>query len=433
MQPSSFLPALRHRNFRLFFAGQSVSLIGTWMQQVAIAWVVYLTTDRNPLWLGVAAFSAQIPTFFLAPFAGVLVDRMNRHHLILFTQSLAMIQAVIVTLLAFTGLIEVWHIIVLNLFMGAVNACDIPARQAFLFDLVGESEDLSNAIALNSTMVNGARLIGPALAGLMLKFTSPATCFLVNASSYLAVLTALSAIRLPRPSGIIVPKPLWSGLVEGVRYAYRFPPIRALLLLATVGSFFGSSYMVLMPVFSTRILHGDETTLGFLHSAAGCGALLAAFLLATRKSIRGLPDWIAFAPAVLGLGLIGFSFSTWLWLSFLLVLINGFAVMTHMAATNTVLQSIVDVDKRGRVMSLYTVAFMGMIPMGSLLTGFLASKIGAPTMVRISGVCLVIGAVIFLLRLHRIRALMHPIRSLEASADRTPAIPTNRRDENAKM
>jgi len=410
MQVASVWRALRHRNFRRFFAGQALSLIGTWMQQTALAWLIYAKTD-SPGWLGVVGFAAQIPTFFLAPIAGVYVDRWNRHRLIIATQTLAMLQAIAITALAFADAITVERVICLNLFLGVIYAFDIPARQAFLFDLVGASEDLSNAIALNSSMVNGARLIGPALAGLMLLQSSPAVCFLINALSYLAVLASLLAIRLP-PARLnsTPPRHMLTDLAEGFGYAFRFRPVRALLLLAMTISFLGSSYSVLMPVFAQEILRGDSDTYGFLNSAAGSGALLAATLLASRKNIAGLGEWIALAPALLGMGLIGLSFSQMFWLSLLIVMVNGFAVMTHMAASNTVLQSIVDENKRGRVMSLYTVAFMGTLPLGSLTSGFVASQLGPAITVRICGVCCILCALVFFARLHKIREMIHPMR-----------------------
>jgi MFS family permease len=400
--------ALTHRNFRLFFLGQGISLIGTWMQQVALAWLVFELTG-SPFWLGLVGFAGQLPTFFLAPVAGVLIDRTERHRLLLFTQTLAMSQALVVAVLALSGAITVWEILPLSMFLGLVNAFDMPGRQAFLTDLVGRGGDLGNAIALNSSLVNGARLVGPALAALLLARAGPAACFVVNAASYVAVLAALLAMRdVPRRSGRPA-APLAQGLGEGFRYAFGFPPIRALLLLLALISLAGMPFTVLLPVFATRVLHGGAETLGLLSAASGAGALCAALMLASRRSVLGLGRWIAIAPAISGLGLIGFGFSTSLWLSMLLLAIVGFAMMAHMAASNTILQTIVEEDKRGRVMSLYTMAFFGTMPLGSLLAGTLADHLGAPMTVLVCGCVCMAGSVFFSLQLPALRQSVRPI------------------------
>jgi MFS family permease len=402
------LRAFAHRNFRLFFAGQSISLIGTWMQQVAMAWVVYLMTG-SAWWLGLAGFAGQLPMFFLTPVTGVLVDRWNRHRLVLLTQTLAMLQAFLIAYLALAELIALWHILALSVFLGIVNAFDMPARQAFLVELVAGQENLANAIALNSSMVNAARLVGPALAGLLLSQTSAGVCFLVNALSFLAVLAGLLAMRVPRSARQRHRVPLSAGLREGLVYAFGFAPIRAILLLVALVSLVGLSYTVLLPVFAIEVLGGGPDTLGFLSAAAGVGALASALVLAARRSVVGLGRWIALAPGGFGLGLIALSFSRSLWLSLLLLVFNGFAVMMHLAASNTVVQTIVEEDKRGRVMSLYILAFMGVSPFGSLLAGYGAEVLGAPGMVRIAGVCCITGSVLFTLALPALRERVRPI------------------------
>jgi MFS family permease len=400
--------AFAHRNFRLFILGQGVSLIGTWMQQVAVAWLVFLLTG-SPAWLGVAAFAGQIPSLLVAPVAGVLVDRWNRHRLLLLTQTLAMLQAFLMAALALLQVIDVWQIVALNLLLGVVNSFDMTARQAFLTEMVARKEDLANAIALNSSLVNGTRLVGPALAGFVVAWAGPGVCFLVNGLSYLAVLVALLAMRVPprRRDGPHVG--LLRGLREGFAYAFGFGPIRALLLLLALVSLVGMSYSVLLPVFATAVLRGGAETLGILNAASGLGALAAAVALASRRSVVGLGRWVTVAPALFGAALIGFSFAAALWLAAPLLAVVGFAMMMQMAATNTILQTIVAEEWRGRVMSYYTVAFLGMAPLGSLLGGALADAVGAPLVVRLAGGGCIVASVVFALRLSHLRALVRPI------------------------
>jgi MFS family permease len=400
--------ALAHRNFRLFFLGQGVSLVGTWMQQVALQWLVYTLTNRSAYWLGLVGFSGQAPALFLAPVAGVLVDRWNRHRLVVVTQTLAMLQAFAVAVLALTGVVTPAQIIVLSLLLGVINVFDMTGRQAFLTDMVERREDLANAIALNSSMVNAARLVGPALAGLVLAQTSAGVCFLFNGLSYLAVLAALLAMRVqPRP--LPARRRLAEGLREGLAYVFRFPPIRDVLLLLALVSLAGTSYGVLLPVFATEILGGRAGTLGLLGSAAGVGALAGAVFLAARPTVLGLGKWIALCPVLMGLALMAFSFSDRLLPSLLLLALAGFAMMVQMAASNTLLQTLVEEDKRGRVMSLYTLAFLGMVPLGSLLAGALASAVGAPAAVRLGAACCTAGGLLFAARLPALRALVRPI------------------------
>ncbi len=400
--------ALSHRNYRLFFGGQSISLIGTWLQLTAVSWLVFRLTHSSFL-LGVVGFTSRIPTFLFASFAGVLVDRWNRHRLLLATQVFSMIQAVILAVLVLTDTIAVWHIIALTLSLGLVNAFDVPARQSFLVEMIERREDLGNAIALNSSMVNGARLVGPSVAGILIAAMGEGMCFFLNALSFVAVIAALLAMRIAPKARGGHKTPLWRGLTEGYRYAFGFVPIRSLLLLLALISFMGMPYTVLMPVFAGKILHGGPQTLGFLLGATGVGALAGAMFLASRRSVLGLGRIIVIASILFGMGLIGFSFSRLFVLSAILMVVTGFGMMVEMTSTNTVLQTIVDEDKRGRVMSFYTMAFMGMVPFGSLFAGSLASAIGAPETTMIGGISCILGSVLFARKLPALRKIVRPI------------------------
>ena len=367
-------PALRLRNYRLFFAGQGISLIGTWMTQIATIWLVYNLT-KSPLMLGVVGFSSQIPSFFLAPIGGVFVDRFSRHRTLIGTQILAMIQSLALAVLALTGVIQVWHIIALSLVQGFINAFDAPARQAFVPELVERKEDLANAIAINSTMFNGARLIGPAIGGLLLAKVGASYCFLIDGISYIAVLIALLAMQVkPKKMAVINTNP-WQRIKEGFVYTFGFPPIRAILLLSALVIFMGMQYTIFVSIFAEEILKGGAETLGFLMAASGVGALAGGIYLASRKTVLGLGQIIAVAPAILGIGLIGFSFSRFLPLSLFAMLFIGLGTIMQVAASNTVLQTIVEDDKRGRLMSFFTMLFLGMSPFGNLLGGALAQHI----------------------------------------------------------
>jgi MFS family permease len=406
--PQFILRALRYRNYRLYFGGQGISLIGTWMQQVAMSWLVYRLTN-SAVMLGVVSFSSQIPTFVLTPFGGLLADRKNRHRILLATQTLAMLQAFALAALVLTRSVEVWHIIVLGIFSGCVNAFDIPTRQSFLLDMIEKREDLSNAIALNSSLFNAARLVGPSVAGVVIAVAGEGVCFLLNGLSFLAVLAALLAMRI-RPQKI-EPKtanPL-RGLREGVAYAFGFAPIRSILLLVALASVAGVPYVALMPVFARDVLHGGSHTQGFLMSAVGLGALTGALFLASRKNVRGLGKIIAASAALFGAGLIIFSFSRTLWLSLLAMSLTGFGMMVQMASSNTVLQTLADDDKRGRVISLYATAFIGMAPLGALLAGFVARHIGAPHTLMIGGLFCILGALLFARHLPSWRQMVRPI------------------------
>jgi MFS family permease len=400
--------ALSHRNYRLFFGGQSISLIGTWLQLTAISWLVFRLTQSSFL-LGVVGFASRIPTFLFASLAGVLVDRWNRHSLLVATQVFSMIQALVLAVLVLTDRIAVWHIVVLALFLGFVNAFDVPVRQSFVVDMIERREDLGNAIALNSSMVNGARLVGPAVAGVLIATLGEGMCFLLNALSFVAVIAALLAMRIAPKAREGQKTPLWQGLTEGYRYAFGFVPIRSLLLLLALVSFMGMPYTVLMPVFAGKILHGGPQTLGFLLGATGVGALAGTMFLASRRSVLGLGRIIVIASILFGMGLIGFSFSRLFVLSEILMVVTGFGMMVQMTSTNTVLQTLVDEDKRGRVMSFYTMAFMGMVPFGSLFAGSLASAIGAPETVMVGGISCILGSALFAKKLPVIRRMVRPI------------------------
>ena len=405
----SVIRALRHRNFRLYFGGQCISLVGTWVQQIALGWTVYQLTHSGFL-LGVVGFAGQIPVFLVTPLAGVFIDRYNRHRILLTTQSLAMLQAFALTGLAFTHSLNVWGIVALNVFAGVVLAIDLPTRQSFIVEMVDHRPDLPNAIALNSFTVNGARMLGPAIAGLLLAAVSPSVCFLINAVSYLAVLAALLAMRLkPAERPVSHPTRAHHQLLEGFRYAFGFLPIRTLLLVVALVSLAGMPYSVLMPIFAAERFHGGAHTLGFLMVAPGVGALSAAIYLALRKTILGSGARIALGAVVFGAGLTVFSQSHWIALSFVALCFTGFGLIVQLALCNTVLQTIVDDDKRGRVMSLYTMAFMGMAPFGSMLAGSLASSIGAPRTVLLGGLVCILGGLFFATKLPALRQFIRPI------------------------
>jgi MFS family permease len=400
--------ALKHRNYRLFFYGQGISLVGTWMQQIALSWLVYRMTSSVFL-LGVVGFSSQIATFILAPFAGVIADRHHRHRLLLITQIAAMVQASILTVLVFAHVIAVWHIIALSLLMGFINAFDLPVRQAFTVDMISERDDLGNAIALNSTMVNMARLIGPSIGGILIAVAGEGACFLLNALSYVAVIISLVMMNIPERPSRGKGKPIWKELKEGFHYTVDFMPIRSILILLSIASLVSGGAQVLMPVFAKDIFHGGAQTLGFLMASSGSGALIGAVYLAGRKNVLGLGKVIAAASVLFGVGIFGFAAAPLMGLSMVLLLISGFGLMVQMAACSTVLQTIVDEDKRGRVMSLYTMSFMGTMPFGSLLAGALAHQWGAPRVLMAGGLWAIAGALLFASQLARIRELARPV------------------------
>jgi MFS family permease len=381
--------ALRHRNYRLFFSGQSISLIGTWLTRVATSWLIYRLTGSAML-LGVVGFAGQIPTFLLAPLAGVLVDRWDRYRVLVVTQILAMVQSALLAGLALTGVINVWHVLALSVFQGLINAFDMPARQSLVVQMVEDRADLPNAIALNSSMVNAARLLGPAIAGVVIAAVGEGWCFLADALSYGAVITSLLFMRItPRPR-VAKSTRVLSEMAEGFRYVAGSPPIRSVLLLLSVVSVMGVPYMVLLPVVAREVLRGGPGTLGALTAASGVGALGSALYLATRRSVQGLERVIVAAAALFAVGLVGFSRAGTLWLALPLMFVTGVGMMLQTAASMTLIQTSVDEDKRGRVMSLVAMTYFGSLPFGSLLAGVLAGRIGAENTILAGGavVCL---------------------------------------------
>ncbi len=401
--------ALKHRNYRLFFVGQGTSLVGTWLTRVATAWLVYRLTS-SALLLGIVGFAGQIPTFLLAPFAGVLVDRWDRHRVLVVTQALAMVQSALLAWFALRGTITVWHVLVLSAFQGLINAFDTPARQAFVVEMVDAREDLANAIALNSSMVNGARLLGPSVAGVLIAVVGEGWCFAVDAVSYVAVIISLLLMHLrPRTEARRVPKRVLVELREGFRYAGSFAPIRAILLLLACVSLTGIPYTVLMPIFASKVLHGGAHTLGILMAATGVGAVAGALWLAARTTVLGLGRTLWHAGTLFGAALIAFSFSRAVWLSTLLLIAAGGGMMVQMATSNTLIQTMVDEDKRGRVMSFYTMAFFGMMPFGSLAAGWLGARIGAPATVAWGGVATLAAVALFVRQLPELRRQVRPL------------------------
>ncbi|MDD4052866.1 MAG: MFS transporter [candidate division Zixibacteria bacterium] len=396
--------ALRHRNFRLFFIGQMISVTGMWMQVVAQSWLVYRLTGSAVL-LGVVGFVGNLPSFVFAPLAGVLADRWNRHRLLVATQVASMIQALLFAVLILTNVIAVWHIIVLSCLLGFINAFDMPIRQSFVPDMLDRKDDLSNAIALNSTMVNGSRLIGPSIAGILIAAVGEGYCFLINGLSFIAVIGALLAMKGYRKQKKVRHEPVWQGLKVGFSYVFGFPPLSAIILLLALVSLLGMPYVILMPIFAKTILGGGPNTLGFLMAATGIGALVAAIYLASRNNVRGLGKMVGVSTGIFGLGLVLFSFSRSFPLSVALMAVTGFGMITQMAGSNTVLQTITEEDKRGRVMSFYTMAFRGMAPFSSLLAGGLASAIGAPYTLLISGLCTMLGALWYSRKVSSLRQL----------------------------
>jgi MFS family permease len=408
MKFNNLLRALRHRNYKLFFSGQLISLIGTWMQGLAMGWLVYRLSN-SAFMLGLVGFASQIPTLFLSPFAGVFLDRWNKHKTIVVTQILSMVQASVLAYLVLSGGVRIWHLVLLNVLIGMVNGFDMPARQSFIVEMIEDRNDLSNAIALNSSMFNAARLIGPSIAGLIIAAVGEGICFLLNAVSYIAVIISLLEMRINYVKHPHQDKHVLAGLKEGIKYAWNFIPIRTILLIIALLSLTGMPYTVLMPVFAREILHGGAHTLGFLVGAIGVGALCGAIYLASRKTVRGLAKVIPMAAISFGVSLIIFSFSHNFIFSLIMLIVTGMSMMTHTATCNTILQTIVDDKMRGRVMSYYTMAFMGMTPFGSLIFGGLASQIGAPhTLIFGGGVCM-IGGIIFAYNLPMFKSLIRPI------------------------
>jgi MFS family permease len=402
------LRGFRHRNFRLFFIGQSLTMIGTWMQYIAISWLVYRLTG-SAFMLGVTGFALQIPILLVSPFAGVWVDRYNRRTLLMVTQSLALAQAVLLAALTFGGLIQVWHVLVFSFLLGSINAFANPSRNTFLLELVESRENLPNAIALNALIMNSSRFVGPSIAGAVLAFAGEAWCFTLNALSYLALIVALLMMRV-KP---IVRQPAqehWlDGLKQGFRYAFGFLPSRRLLLLVAAISITTAPYQHLMPIFAGEVFGGDSRTLGLLISCAGLGAFAGTVYLAGRTSVRGLSRVIMLASFSASIGLMLFSQSRLLWLSLALMLPIGFGLVLTAVSTNTILQTIADEDKRGRVISIYGMCFLGTPPLGSFIAGSVASRFGAPFTLLIFGALGALAALAFALRIESWRAAIRPV------------------------
>ncbi|MBP9854506.1 MAG: MFS transporter [Candidatus Omnitrophica bacterium] len=401
--------ALNHRNYRLFFYGQSISLVGTWMERTALSWLVYRLTD-SALLLGVVGFSGQIATVVLAPFAGVIADRHHRHRLLLITQVVAMGQAFIIAFLVLTGSIQVWQIIALSIGLGFINAFDIPVRQSFTSEMIDNPDDLGNAIALNSSVVNGARLIGPSIAGFLIATVGEGICFLLNAFSFLGVIISLLKMRVPKRKLESRSKTkVWHELKEGFHYTFGSFPIRTILLLLSFVSLIAGGVQILMPVFARDIFHGGAKMLGLLMGSTGLGSLFGAMYLARRKNSLGLGKVIVTACCLFGVGMIGFVVSPSLWFSLVMLVLCGFGMIVQMASCNIVLQNMVEENKRGRVMSFYLMSFMGMASFGSLLGGSLAHHMRVTPLFIIGGICLILVGGLFALQLPRLRELVRPI------------------------
>jgi MFS family permease len=414
-RPASFLNsishawrALNHRNFQLFFAGQSISVTGTWITRLAASWLVYRLT-HSALLLGIVSFAGQFASFALGPIAGVWVERLNRQKLLVWTQAAAALQSLAMAALTLAHVITLGEIIALSILQGVINAFDMPARQSFLVQMVEDRNDLSNAIAINSSMANGARLIGPAIAGFLIGTVGEGWCFLLDGISYFAVIASLLLMRVQpikirrRTSGML------EQMREGWDYVRAFRPIRTILLLLAVVSLMGYPYAVLLPVFASQVLHGGPHTLGWLTGASGVGALISGLSLTFRKSVVGLTRMVQIAAATLGGGLILFGLSHTFWLSLVTMVFVGFGLMQAASVSNTIIQSVVSEDKRARVMSYYTMAFFGAAPFGSLLAGTLANQIGAPLTVVFTGALCTAGALWFTADLPKLNAIMRPL------------------------
>jgi MFS family permease len=402
--------ALRHRNFRLFFIGQGISLIGTWTQQVALSWLVFSLTGSTVL-LGTVAFCSQIPMLLLGPFAGVAADRFDRKKLLLWTQGLAMVQAFVLAGLVITGMIRPWEIIALSFVIGTINAFDIPIRQSFVMAMVDDREDLGNAIALSSALFNGARLIGPSVAGILISAFGESICFLINGISFVPVLAALQAVKVVEKQGGGRQGRVWGEFREAVVYARRFEPLLAILLMLAVFGLAGSPYMVLLPAFAKNVLHGGAYAYGFLMSSSGLGAICGTLYLASRRSARGLIKAIPAAMAVFGTAVAAFSLCHTLLPCLLFIFLGGFSMMIQIASSNTIIQTVVEEDKRGRIMSLYAMSLMGVMPFASLLAGSAAEKIGVRNTLLAGAALCILGAAYFAGRLPRLGKMLLPVFS----------------------
>jgi len=405
---SRLVRALQHRNYRLFFAGQSVSLVGTWVTRIATSWLVYRLTGSELL-LGLTGFAGQIPLLLLAPFAGVLADRWNRHRILVITQILSALQSLALAGLALSGRITVTHVILLQIAQGIINSFDTPARQAFVVEMVDDRADLPNAIALNSSMFNASRIIGPSIGGVIIAAVGEGWCFMIDAVSYVAVIASLLAMRLPPRTVAREREHILTELRSGFGYAFGFAPVRELLLNVSIVGIMGMPYAVLMPVFASKILHGGASTQGLLMTAVGAGALAGTFYLASRHSVVGLGKVIIASTLLLSAGLIAFAYSRTLLLSLALLPLVGAGMMLQAASTNTILQTIVDEEMRGRVMAFYSVAVLGTMPIGSLAAGAAAESIGAPRTIVIGAIVCICAAGWFAFRRPKLIAHVRPI------------------------
>ena len=388
--------ALKHRNFQLFFAGQLVSLIGTWMQSTAQLWLVYKMTN-SPALLGIFGFASQIPILFLASVGGYVGDRYNRHRGVIWTQTAALILSFVLAALTLLGVIRVWEIVLIAFFAGIVNAFDVPIRQAFLVQMVGK-EDLPNAIALNSSIFNGARVVGPAIAGFAIAWIGEGWCFFLNGVSFLAVILALLMMRIEKVEIRAAKGSPLQNFVQGFHFAMSDRPIRSALLLVSLMSMFGLQYTVFLPIFARDILHGGPGRLGVLMSFAGVGAVIGALHFAARTDYKGLVEWIAATSTACALGLILFSQSRVFWLSAVMLLVVGFSATSQLAATNTIVQGRVPDELRGRIMAVYATMFMGVQPLGALVAGGVAKRIGAPYALSMFGSICLLGSLFFVFR-----------------------------------
>lgn len=402
------LRALRHRNYRLFFYGQSLSIIGNWVQQIAMAWLVYRLTESAWL-LGVTGFAGQIAILVFAPFGGLWADRFDKHRLLLITQVLSAVPPLVLALLTYAGVVEVWHIIVTALFLGIINAVDTPIRLAFTTEMVTTRDDLPSAIAMNALMQNAGRMIGPTVAGLLLAVSTEAFCFVVNALSKVVIVGMVLAMTItPHPIAGTTASP-WQQLAEGARYAWDLIPFRWLLPMVATISFMVTPYQTLMPIFAAEVYGGGAGMLGFLIGAAGCGGVVGMLALASRRDVRGLTRWITFASLSAGLGVLIFALSPWLPLSLAALAVTGFGVVVNGMSVSTMIQTIVDDRMRGRIMGIFSVAFLGMYPLGSLAGGALASVIGAPATLAIGGGICTVAALVLWRRMPALRGHLRPI------------------------
>jgi len=400
--------ALKYRNYRLFFTGQTLSLIGSWMEQLAMSWLVYRITG-SPAWLGTVAFASQIPMFLISPFAGVAVDRYDKRRMLLTTQILYTLASATLATLVLGHWIQPWQLLILGVFLGCVSAFDMPVRQALVVQLVEDRENLSNAIALNSAVFNLARLIGPALAGVAIGLVGEGGCFVINSISFLAVIIGILMMRLEKHVSDEQPQRAWSRMKEGARYAWNNIPIRSLLILMAAVSFVSGAYSVLITVYAKDIYHGDEHTLSYLSVSVGVGALVASLALARRDSVIGLSRWILYSAALMSVSLAIWGFTRNVWQGLPILAVNGFAAILQMGSTNTMLQTIAEDQMRGRVMSFYTMSFVGTMPIGSLVAGTLATHVGTQWVLLVAGVIGLISAYFFYRSLPAIRAVLRPV------------------------